>query len=186
MTAVRVGVSGDLAHGVVFQLGGPISGQMNAAVSDGGDREISCLGLSVSAVAAIRRHAEAVYPEEACGGLLGRDNGTGLFRVLVALPVTNAQANERRRRYLISAAAVRSLERRAKDSGLEVVGYYHSHPDAPELPSATDWEHAWPWYVYLIVSVERGGSARYRAWRLAGDRRAFVPLEICSGFQVTD
>lgn len=154
---------------------------MNSAVGDGGEREAARLRLAVGAVAAIRRHADAVYPEEACGGLLGQDDGSGHFRVVAALPVSNAQANERRRRYLISGGDVRILERRAEASGLEVVGYYHSHPDTPPLPSAIDREHAWPWYVYLIVSVKRGGPTRFRAWRLVGDRRVFVPIQICSG-----
>lgn len=143
--------------------------------------EIWRLGLGVGAASAIRRHAEAVYPEEACGGLLGRHDGSGHSRVLAALPVSNRRMAERCCRYLIGGADVLMLERRARASGLDVVGYYHSHPDAPALPSAVDREHAWPWYVYLIVSVTPEGPARIRAWKLARDRGVFVPVEVRSG-----
>ena len=54
--------------------------------------------------------------------------------------------------------------------GLEIVGYYHSHPDHPAGPSAFDTEHAWPWYSYLIVRVDRGRGRR--GGQLGAGRRA--------------
>ena len=69
---------------------------------------------------------------------------------------------------------------KARAAGLDVVGFFHSHPDHPARPSAFDLENAWPFYSYLIVSVERGRAADSRSWRLAEDRSAFEPetLEI--------
>lgn len=142
---------------------------------------VSRLDLSAVATDAVRRHVEAVYPEEACGGLLGREAGESGLRILAALPVMNAQATERGRRYLIEAADVLSLERHASALGLEVIGFYHSHPDAPARPSDTDREHAWPSYVYLIVSASRRTCASWRAWRLAEHRGAFDPIEVRFG-----
>jgi proteasome lid subunit RPN8/RPN11 len=82
------------------------------------------------------------------------------------------------RRFLIGPADVTGLERRARASGLEVLGYYHSHPDGPPLPSAYDQEHAWPWYVHLIVSVRLGSATGVRAWRLAAGNRRLEPIRL--------
>jgi len=53
-----------------------------------------------------------------------------------------------------------------------VLGYYHSHPDHLAAPSAFDTEHAWPWYSYIIVRVDRGRAAELASWVLEDDRSA--------------
>jgi proteasome lid subunit RPN8/RPN11 len=141
-----------------------------------GGEGVADLRLGPQAVAAIRRHVEDTYPEEACGGLLGLDEGGGHIRVPAALPIANTQRVERQRRYLINPADVMDLEQCARARGFEVLGYYHSHPDGPPLPSAYDREHAWPWYIYLIVSVSLGRVAGARAWRLAGEGEILEPV----------
>ncbi len=123
----------------------------------------------------IRRHAESGYPEEVCGGLLG-EAGAGEVRVIDAVPMSNVRPDERRRRYRIDPGAVLGLENQAAATGVQVVGYYHSHPDAPAVPSEFDRESAWPWYIYLIVSVESGRAGVARAWRLAESRERFEPV----------
>ena len=60
-------------------------------------------------------------------------------------------------------------------AGLEIVGYYHSHPDHPAVPSAFDTEHAWPWYSYLIVHINRGRGAGMASWVLDDERRLMHP-----------
>jgi proteasome lid subunit RPN8/RPN11 len=67
------------------------------------------------------------------------------------------------------------VEKDARARGLEVLGYYHSHPDHPALPSISDREHAWPWYSYVIVSVERGSAKDLTCWVLAEDEGSFCP-----------
>ena len=62
--------------------------------------------------------------------------------------------------------------------GLEVLGYYHSHPDHPAVPSAFDMEHAWPWYSYIIVQVNRGGAAELASWVLEDDRSSMQPESV--------
>jgi proteasome lid subunit RPN8/RPN11 len=80
---------------------------------------------------------------------------------------------ERRRRFLIGPDDYRRAEARAAQLGLDIVGFYHSHPDHPAEPSAFDLAHAWPNLSYLIVSI-RGGSAReLRSWRLRADRSGY-------------
>lgn len=147
------------------------------AASDGAERG-GQLRLSAEAVERIRQHVEASYPEEACGGLLGSARGDGVVEVAVADPLTNAKDRERGRRYLIGPGDVLALERRAGKADLEVLGYYHSHPDAPALPSEFDREHAWPWYHYVIVRVEDGRATEVRAWRLTDDRQQFDPVSV--------
>lgn len=126
----------------------------------------------------IRGHVEADYPEEAPGGLLGIMHNASRLEVVQAVPSDNAREEERRRRYLIGPDEVLALERRASEAGLQVVGYYHSHPDAPPVPSEFDRQHAWPWYVYLIVSVVDGRTVEERAWRLSDDRDSFQAIEM--------
>jgi proteasome lid subunit RPN8/RPN11 len=126
----------------------------------------------------ILRHGERAYPEEACGGLLGLRQGGCAVDVMDAVPLANASEGERRRRYLIGPDDVLGLERRADVADLMVVGYYHSHPDAPASPSSADREHAWPGYIYLIVSVEKGQTTSVRAWQLAEDRGDFKAVRL--------
>ncbi|HUE97299.1 MAG TPA: Mov34/MPN/PAD-1 family protein, partial [Longimicrobiaceae bacterium] len=64
------------------------------------------------------------------------------------------------------------------EDGLEVVGFYHSHPDHPARPSSFDRDHAWPWYSYGIVPATSSGAGAPRAWRLRDDRSRFDEQEI--------
>ncbi len=122
----------------------------------------------------LEAHLERAYPEEGCGVLLGRDGPQGR-RVERVIGFENRQDDARGRRYLIDPEQLLGAEREARAQGLEVVGFFHSHPDHPAQPSAFDLEHAWPWYSYLIVSVASGRVADERSWRLAEDRSRFVP-----------
>ncbi len=117
------------------------------------------------------------YPEEGCGVLLGHDDGADrIVERVIALP--NAGDMTRDRRYVIAPDAFVRVEREARAAGLEVVGFYHSHPDHPAQPSAFDVEHAWPYYSYVIASIERGRPGATTAWRLAADRSRFEPETI--------
>jgi proteasome lid subunit RPN8/RPN11 len=74
-------------------------------------------------------------------------------------------------------------ERVAREAGLDVVGFYHSHPDAPARPSQYDLDHAWPWYSYVIVATSRSGAGEITSWVLEDDRSRFAPepIEIGAG-----
>ncbi len=125
-------------------------------------------------LAVIREAARDGYPEEICGVLLGRDQDGAMRRIAGVASVANARTDERERRYLIPPDAMLQIERAAARDDLEIVGFYHSHPDHPASPSAFDLEHSWPWYTYLIVSVRQGEPAETRAWRMAEDRSSFA------------
>jgi len=125
----------------------------------------------------IRHAVRHGYPEEVCGVLLGPVSARDRI-VLRVVPVANAREEERARRYLIPAERLREIESTAQRDGLDIVGFYHSHPDHPAIPSGYDRDHAWPWYTYLIVSVSAGNGTVTRAWRLADDRSALQEEEI--------
>lgn len=127
---------------------------------------------------AIRAHGEATYPEEGCGFLLGtvRD---GRNHVQALRRVENRRTDNRERRYAIAPDDYRAAEQAARDQNLDVVGFYHSHPDHPARPSTTDLETAtFPGYTYVIVSVENGTAADLTAWTLAPDRSRFEKEKI--------
>ena len=132
------------------------------------------MSVRISAVALrlIAAHAAAAYPEECCGILLGRENSDGRI-VRDAIAVSNERADERTHRYVIEADTIRHAEATAQQQGLDIVGFYHSHPDHPAEPSTFDRDHSWPWYTYIIVPSRRDGAGTARAWRLQDDRAAY-------------
>lgn len=123
-------------------------------------------------MAAVGAHLCRVYPEEGCGLLLGCErDGAREVREVVALE--NVRPDSRESRYAIDPERFLAAEKRARDAGLDVVGFFHSHPDRPAEPSRFDLERAWPYYSYLIASVSRGRVVEMRSWRLAEDGSRF-------------
>ena len=112
------------------------------------------------------------YPEEGCGVLLGHD-GAGAREVVGIIALENRREESRHNRYLIAPEQFLAADRAARGAGLDVIGFFHSHPDHPARPSTFDLQHAWPYYSYLIVSVTRGEAGDVRSWRLAEDRSGF-------------
>lgn len=134
----------------------------------------SRLELSPEHLDHIHTHARRTYAEECCGVLMGRllpDDGGGVVERAVALD--NERSDSRHNRYLIEPETVLHAHRQAREAGLDIVGYYHSHPDHPAVPSDFDREHAWPGMSYLITAVEKGRIADTRSWRLIDDRSRF-------------
>ncbi len=126
----------------------------------------------------IRGQGARAYPEECCGALVGRTNGGGEKTVALTHPFENRHPEGRERRYWVGPDAYRDAESWARQHGLDVVGIYHSHPDHPARPSEYDREHAWPWYSYLIVSVEGGTPTGLHSWVLTDDRDRFDAEEV--------
>jgi proteasome lid subunit RPN8/RPN11 len=129
----------------------------------------------------IRRAGEAAFPDEGCGFLLGRAAGAG--REVKALQAAeNARdESERRNRYTITPEAFLAAEKLARRDGLDIIGFYHSHPNAPARPSGYDTDHAWPWYTYMIVSVLNGRAGPITAWVLQDDRQQFIEEDVQLG-----
>src|SRR5215470_797643 len=106
----------------------------------------------------IGQHGAETFPHECCGALLGRDPairenapGAPSREVLQLFPLVNRRDDSPRNRFAVTAEDVLEAEKVARKHGLDVVGWYHSHPDHPARPSQFDREHAWPWYSYVIV-----------------------------------
>lgn len=133
------------------------------------------LRLSVEHLEAMRRHAEADYPQEACGLIGGVwDAGAEQKTALALVPVRNERRDSPHNRFLIDPEAFRRVQAKLEQDGLEVIGVYHSHPDHPARPSAYDREHAWPRLSYVIIEVRRGRAAAHASWLLTDDRGKFV------------
>lgn len=133
----------------------------------------------------IHAHGVATYPHECCGALLGRD-GDLSREVLDLLPLANRRNDSPRNRFEVTPGDVRQAEKIAREKKLELIGWYHSHPDCPARPSEFDREHAWPWYSYIIVSIEAGGPREMFSWRLRDDRSAYDPEPIDSAARATE
>ena len=129
----------------------------------------------------IEAHGERTYPNECGGMLIGRFENDGKT-VVKLLPMENAMAEaEQHNRILISPKDVMRTERYAREKRLDVVGYYHSHPDCAARPSQFDLDHALPVWSYIIVSVEGGVAVDVRAWEMENDRSKFNEEKIFNG-----
>ncbi len=147
------------------------------------------LGITAEIAEKIREHGIETYPYECCGALLGTDHD-GLANdpnresrkvsreVLSLFPLVNRRDDSPRNRFAVTADDVREAEKAASAQGLEVIGWYHSHPDHPAKPSDFDRDHAWPWYSYIIVSVHTGVPQDMTSWRLKDDRSGYLEEKI--------
>ena len=126
------------------------------------------LKLPPALLDAVKAHGEESYPFEGCGILLG--SFTGDHReVAKVVRCRNIRTDSPRNRYSIDPAELVRVQREARDLGLEIVGFYHSHPDHPARWSSTDFAEAhWIGYSYLITSVEGGRATESNSFVLTG------------------
>lgn len=124
----------------------------------------------------IEYQAAACSPYECCGALLGTwvcpgvAAGQAVLSGLIA--VENTATGDRRVQFSIHPQALLDTRLRARTQGLTVVGYYHSHPQSPAVPSAEDRRAAWPGWIYLIAGVGSEQARELRSWRFTDDREA--------------
>ena len=122
----------------------------------------------------IKSHGKADYPHECCGFLLGEVNGD-TKTVHRCEPVQNSRENENRHnRYFIRPEDYIRVEQIARNEKLEIIGFYHSHPDAEARPSQYDLDHSWPFYSYIIVSIKNKKAENLTSWQLKDDRTEFI------------
>jgi proteasome lid subunit RPN8/RPN11 len=130
----------------------------------------------------IVEHGQRDYPYECCGLLLGRFDDDGLKVTCETYAISNArEETAKRNRFLITPEELMRGERYAASKQLEIVGFYHSHPDHPAEPSQYDRDHAWPTYSYVILAVHKGEAVAITSWTLRFDRLAFDQEEILKG-----
>jgi proteasome lid subunit RPN8/RPN11 len=125
----------------------------------------------------LRRHGEETYPVECCGALLGRfSNGDRVVEQVVRCG--NTRVDRPHDRYQIDPKELISIQRQAARRKLEIVGFYHSHPDHPAQWSQTDLAEAhWLTCAYVITSIEKGVAARTNSFVLFGESEDDKRLE---------
>jgi proteasome lid subunit RPN8/RPN11 len=124
----------------------------------------------------ICNQAESVYPEECCGILLGKIAGTSKT-VMEVIPTINAWVKSeleetdrtKNNRYSIDPQDIFTAQKRARELHLDIIGFFHSHPDYPAIPSTCDRTQAWEVYSYPIVSVINGKVSEIESWVLDSD-----------------
>ncbi len=117
---------------------------------------------------AMRAHGEETYPHECCGILLGRSAATG-NQVLQVVRAGNTRTDSAHNRYHIAPEELIRAQREGRRQGLDIVGFYHSHPDHPAQWSRTDFDEAhWIGCSYVITAVERGRAQVTNSFRLSG------------------
>ena len=135
------------------------------------------LFLTADQLDRMRALGAASYAHECCGALFGRERGNDR-EVAALFPLANRRDDAPGNRFAIAPGDFRAAEQAARRQGLDIIGWYHSHPDHPARPSEFDLEHAWPWYSYVIVSVVERKPGEVASWRLADDRTQFAHEEI--------
>src|SRR2546426_9700179 len=137
------------------------------------------IGISEQHLIEIGQHGERDYPFECCRLLIGRFDANSRKAVMETYPISNAREEEKKRnRFLITPEELMRGEKYAREKSLDVVGFYHSHPDDRAVPSKYDLDHAWPTYSYIVVAVEKGLAADLRSWEMETDRSRFNEEEI--------
>ena len=134
------------------------------------------LAISSEQLKIIYDHAESVYPEECCGILLGEIVGISKIVVEAILTINDwnkAESDEADRnkhnRYSIDPQDIFTAQKRARELHLDIIGFFHSHPDYPAIPSTCDRSQAWEVYSYPIISVVNGKVSEIKSWVLDGD-----------------
>ena len=131
----------------------------------------------------LRAHGEETYPHECCGILLGKSTDDALT-VHELIRAGNTRTDSAHNRYNIAPEELIAAQRHARKSGLDIVGFYHSHPDHPAQYSPTDFAEAhWLGCAYVITAIEQGRAALTNSFLLTGtteDDKAFTnqPIEI--------
>ena len=116
----------------------------------------------------LRAHGEETYPHECCGIMLGKSDGDDL-RVAQLIRAGNTRTDSAHNRYNIAPQELIAAQREGRKQGLDIVGFYHSHPDHPAQWSPTDFAEAhWFGCAYVITAVEKGHAAITNSFLLTG------------------
>jgi proteasome lid subunit RPN8/RPN11 len=129
---------------------------------------MSVLRVPRDVYSSLRAHGEETYPHECCGALLGKQVDDG-WQIVAAVRAGNTRTDSAHNRYHIAPVELVKIEREARTKGLEIAGFYHSHPDHPAQWSPTDFAEAhWLGCSYVITEVAQGKAAVTNSFLLAG------------------
>ena len=107
--------------------------------------------------------------------MIGSFAGGTVVRVIRGRNLVTDRARDR---YELDPGDIVAAERAARAEGLDVVGFWHTHPDHPARPSRFDTERAWADYAYVICSTTAEGVADLRAWRLEDSGGEFAEVAV--------
>ncbi len=111
----------------------------------------------------MKAHAEAAYPHECVGAMLGK-NENGVKCVDAAMPLENSAEGSQRAFYRLANEDLLAADKAARAQGRELIGIYHSHPDADAYFSETDLKNSCPWYSFVVLSVRGGKYDHANSW----------------------
>ncbi len=134
------------------------------------------LAFSAETTMIMINDATEIFPDECCGFMFGREE-KGVRLISEVRSVTNQKEGDKRRRFEILPLDYMLAERYADESGLDLLGIYHSHPLHPAIPSEHDRVAAQPFFSYTILSVFPGEKTIIRSWRL-NDNKLFEEEQI--------
>jgi proteasome lid subunit RPN8/RPN11 len=135
------------------------------------------LQLSKAVYNDIIAHSLGAYPHECCGVLLGKVSGADK-RAIKAVKASNKNEARANDRYEIDPVELNRIDREARAEKLDVLGFYHSHPDHPDRPSGFDRERAFPFYSYIIVAVSKGVETTAKCWTFEDEKAPFEEEEL--------
>ncbi len=121
-------------------------------------------------------HAEAAYPDECCGVMLGSVDEVKM--VIEAMPMDNAAEGSKRAHYVLAPDDLVRADRAAAARGLDLIGIYHSHPDCDAYFSETDLKNSCSWYSFVVLSVEKGKFNHANCWLPDAEQTQAVKEEI--------
>ena len=127
--------------------------------------------------AAMTEDARARYPDECCGVMLGSVEGEAKL-VREAIPLRNVYPGSRRGRYELAPEDLICASRAARESGMKVIGVYHSHPDRDAYFSRADLQGSCPWYSFVVLSMRGRSVARAGSWLPDACRGRAEPEEL--------
>ncbi|MCC6586528.1 MAG: M67 family metallopeptidase [Bryobacterales bacterium] len=121
-------------------------------------------------------HARTAFPKECCGVMLGSEDADGTRAVSVAIPCRNAYEGDQKDRFLIDPKDQLGADRKAREMGLTVLGFFHSHPNEASYFSATDLKNSWPWYSNVVLSIRDGKFSEAKSF-IANDTQTVADPE---------
>jgi proteasome lid subunit RPN8/RPN11 len=121
------------------------------------------IDIEPAAWAEMIAHAEATYPNECCGAMLGSLDGEQKT-VHVALRLDNAAAGSQAAYYELRPEDLLRADREARNRKMDLIGIYHSHPDCDAYFSQTDLKNSCPWYSFVVLSVQKGRFDHANSW----------------------
>ena len=108
-------------------------------------------------------HAEEAYPNECVGAMIGSTEGSQK-KVETALRLENSADGSQRAYYELKPEHLMQADKAAREQGKDLIGIYHSHPDADAYFSETDLKNSCPWYSFVVLSVKNGKFDHANSW----------------------